>query len=324
MAQSKRFYLFIQKQLTPQDAVPLRLLQECTPLQAHVGVIQVSSENVASIPQVVRQSGLPALLDSVTGSCSKDASAVLQAMIRRAGGGGQQRQPQPQQQQSAFPGRISVPVPQTHSAPPPPPQTPVSASSSAKGNTLARSTGGNLEMSEEWSKAESTSAASVFESRGSAVGGYGFAGGSFGSTSNASRLGSRVNEHDGWENASVGISADTAQRFLADSFGAIDGVPMPSSSTQAPRMFNDHTDETKKIDDSAMKSFIEMREQHDKLYKDRQNAAGIHQPTTGVAGGMSLSSKQERLAGAEGLQLLRPVVKPPASQVESFHKNVPF
>lgn len=299
---SKRFYLFVQRQPSERDSVPLRILQECMPLQAHVQVVYVSAENAQSLPPAVKSNGLPSLFDATTGSCSKDAGAVIQAMARRA-----------QATMAAAPrgaiGVAQVPIPQR-------------AEPKASMDVVTRR--GNLEVGEGFSKAEAGTASSLIESR-SAAGGFGTAGSSFMGMGNAMRVTSRLNEEDGgWQSASLGMTDTQASRLLAESFGAIGGATVvPPTATTNPQSYRapraGERSEKVDMDSEEFKSLLDSRMAADKAYKSHQQAASPAPHTMG----QQAMSRQERLQGAEGLQLLRPLVKPAPGASDAL-KHIPF
>lgn len=312
--QQKRFILFVQSPLSAQDAVPVRILQDCGPsLQSYVSIVAVTRENIQSVPPQVR-AGTPVLLDTVTGTFSKDASKVMQAMARRALSS--VAPPTPKPTPLGLPPRIAqVPVPV------PTPQPPTMTSEF--GNVVRNAP--QLDLGESFSSAQKDSATSLLESR-SAIGGYGVAGSAFMGTGIGSRSASRLDGDAEWGAATIPMSEDMAQRYMNDAFGATSGgsIPPPSigggagvSVAPPKQQYSERPSKVDGVDSAEVKALIESREQLDRRYKEKQTGTGASS-----FGMMQPQSKQERLMGAEGLQLLRPLTKPPGG--DNPLSNVPF
>lgn len=289
----KRFYLFVQSPTTAADIPPLRVLQECVPLQSHIQVVQCTPDIMHSLPPQV-QAGTPVLMDSATNTFSKNATSVIQAMARKAGGGGGGGTPQQQH-------HIRAP------APPKKPQP-------SEFGSIVRQQSVDLG---DFSTAQTSNAASLVESR-SSIGGYGVAGGSFMGMGNATRSASRLNEEGvGWEKATLPLSEEAANRFMADSFGSSGGGGASAGPPLPSRSYHDEGMGKIALDDAEVKHMLEGRKNSEAMFAERQRRGGI-----GAHGAhMETTAKQDRLAGAEGMQLLRPLSSVPNPDAL---KNVPF
>ena len=286
---AKRFVLFVQQKMSERDLLALRALQEGeAPLQKHVSLFPITEENRLTLPAVVRGT-TPLLFDVVAGTASTNAVAVLKAMTKRL---------------NALP--LPAATGSTHRAATTPAEPQQSAS---------RVAAVPLDLGEGYGKAQLSEAVPLLEAR-SAIGGQGFAGSGSGFMGScAGRVGCRL-EEDNWGTATVAFDEDAANRHMHEAFGLSAADIQRASATHSAKAPSDGRyaaqegrGKLKGEDDAELKDLIARREQLDRAFKERTQGNGTAATVAAstVAFMEPPKSREERLAGVEGMMSLRPI-----------------
>ena len=290
---AKRFVLFVQQKMTENDLLALRALQEGeAPLQAHVSLFPITDENRPTLPVVVRGT-TPLLFDVVAGTASANAVTVLHSMTKRL-----RALPQAQARAHA---PAHAPAPVAAHVPASEPQA-----------SASRVAAIPLDLGDGFGKAQLSEAAPLLEAR-SAIGGQGFAGGFAGSCSSG-RVGCRL-DGDDWGVATVAFDEEAANRHMNEAFGlsATDMQRASATHAKAPSDARFAAPEgrgkLKGEDDAELKDLIARREQLDASVKERTQRNGTASTVAASTVGFMEppKSREERLAGAEGMMSIRPL-----------------
>ena len=317
----KRFVLFVQQKMSEADMFALRALQEGEALlQAHVSLFPVTDENRASLPPPV-QAATPLLFDIVTGVASPNAAAVLRTMARKLQSvPATHSRPQPH---GGAGGPTARPGPGPGPGPAPVPSEPQPSAS--------RITSVPLDLGDGYGKAQLSEAASLLESR-SAIAGQGFAGSGF--MGGVGKRGCRLEED--WGAATVAFNEEAANRHMHEAFGlsaadmqkvsAAARAQQGGMSTDSRHAVTEPRAKLKGEDDAELRDLIEKREQLDRMFKERtQGSGGVSSASTSTFSLMEPpQSREERLAGVEGMMSLRPLTAGGASRTPSAFSEAGF
>jgi hypothetical protein len=165
------------------------------------------------------------------------------------------------------------------------------------------------------------------------IAGKGFAGSTFsGSVSRGSRI-----DGDDWFSATLALDESGAQRYMHEQFG-LTGADLNKATTQSAPMTSisdrlmSETGKLKEGDDAEVQALIDRRNAFEEMYKNKQRGgvgggggggpapAGMGTGPSGSSTAFSLmqppQSREERTAGIEGMQLLRPLTNPPVRREE--------